>query len=364
MTSLSGPLPQMLADITPAWLTAALRDNGFDCPDAASVALEPIEGIIGATGQIGRLRVGWDGPCELPSSFVAKAPNHDDFAKLANQTMRFYEREAGFYREVADRIDLPKPKGYVNLFDPDTDHNLLIIEDISPAADGDVTVGTDPDTAARLLELLARLHGHFWMDEQLVQPWLHTWDRESFWSNAWIGQLGWDALAEREPDFYPPDLAEVIKRRYLYDTAAWCAEIDARPWTYCHGDFQLDNMLFRPDGEIVIVDWQLGLRNCPGNDVAWFLATSCWNLVEHERDLLDGYRAALAAHGGPAWSHDELMTDVAYGLMYWVAGQPVTATMDLSHYGEHAERMGRRFRSFLEGTRDAAVRWDIASVLA
>ncbi len=177
--------------------------------------------------------------------------------------MRFYEREAGFYREVADRIDLAKPKGFVNLYEPESDHNMLILEDIAPADDGDVTIGTDTDTARRLMQMLARLHGRFWMDPEIVRPWLHTWDREGFWSNAWIGQLGWDTLTEREPDFYPA----------------------------------------------------------------------------------------------------ELMEDVAYGLMYWVAGQPVTATMDLSHYGDHAERMGRRFRQFLEGTRDAAVRWDIVSIL-
>lgn len=356
------PLPATLDEITPAWLTAALRHGGHEVPAVAELVLEPIGGIVGATGQIGRLRVTWSGPCELGSSFVVKAPNTDEFSRLANEVMRFYEREAGFYREIAHRIDLPHPACYVNLYDPARDHNILVLEDVAPAVDGDCLDGVDFDTARRLVEMLGVLHGHFWMDESLVADWLVTWDREAYWSNAWIGQTAWTAFTEAEPHFFPDDVARVVAERYLWDTRAFCERIDRRPWTYCHGDYQLDNILFREDGP-VIVDWQMGLRNCPGNDVAWFLATSCRDHVDRERELLDAYRASLAAAGGPAWSHDELLEDLCWGLVTWVGGQPVTMVADQSHHGEHAERMRRRFRHFGEGTRDAAVRWGLAEVI-
>ncbi len=355
-------LPRSLSDITADWLVSALGEAGHEAPPVRRLELAEVGGIVGATGQIGRLRVEWDGDTGLPGSFVVKAPNTDEFSRLANEVMRFYEREAGFYREIAHRIDLPRPRCYVNAYDPVTDHNVLVIEDLAPAVDGDCLAGTDFDTARELIEMLGRLHGTFWMDRSIVADWLVTWDREAYWSNAWIGQTAWTAFVEAEPDFYPDDLARVLRERFLWDARGFCERIDRRPWTYCHGDFQLDNVLFGESGP-VIVDWQLGLRNCPGNDVAWFLATSCRDHVDRERELLDAYRAALAAHGGPAWSHEELLEDLCWGLVTWVAGQPVTMVADQSHHGVHAERMRRRFRHFGEGTRDAAVRWGLAEVV-
>ena len=153
-----------------------------------------------------------------------------------------------------------------------------------------------------------------------------------------------------------------MQRRYINDVQSWVAAIDQRPFTFCHGDWELDNILFRDDGPWVL-DWQMCLRSCPGADVAWFIASSCHRVVDRERELLDAYRESLHESGGPRWSHDELLEDLAWGLMFWVGGQPLLVTSDVSVYGPHADRMARRFRTFLEGTRDAAIRWDLAGVL-
>jgi hypothetical protein len=357
-------VPETLDGIDAAWLTAELRAEGFAGAEVRTVTAEPLGGLSGITGQLARLRVEWASDIGLPTTFVAKAPNTDEISKTYNATMRFYIRESGFYRDIADHVDIPKPKAYVNAYDAEHDRNVLILEDLAPADAGDVIAGTDLATATRLVEMLARLHGTFWMDPTLAQrDWLWVWNKPEFVLGAsTLTPDGWQRFGEQEPDFFPPDLREVIERVYLDDVQGWAETMDRREFTFCHGDYEVDNVLFR-DGDPWIVDWQMCLRTCPGVDLAFFLASSCHNLVEHERSLLDTYRTAFAAAGGPSWSHDRLMDDLAWGLMFWVAGQPLLVTSDTSVYGEHGERIGRRFRTFLEGTRDAAVRWEMASVV-
>jgi hypothetical protein len=67
-------VPASLADIGPEWLGAHLRAGGLDGAAVRSVAVEPIGGFSGITGQIGRLRVEWEDATGLPETFVAKAP--------------------------------------------------------------------------------------------------------------------------------------------------------------------------------------------------------------------------------------------------------------------------------------------------
>lgn len=357
-------VPESIGEIDAAYLDEALRAAGVTGARARRVEVEPLGGFSGITGQLGRLRVDWEHAAGLPETFIAKSPNTDEVSRMYNATLRFYEREAGFYREIAPDVDVPKPKVYVNAHDPENDQYLLVLEDLAPAQPGDCVAGCDFDTALPLMELLGRLHGRFWMDASLQQrDWLWTWNRPAFVAGtSMLAGDGWKRFKEVEPDFFPPALADLMETRYLGDLQHWAETMDQREFTFCHGDFEIDNILSGPDG-LYVLDWQMCLRTCPGVDVAWFLASSCHGLHDRETELLDAYRASLAASGGPSWSADRLREDLAWGLMFWIGGQPLLVTSDTSIYGEHGPRMQRRFRAFLEGTRNAAVRWDIVSIL-
>src|SRR5262245_46154786 len=50
-----------------------------------------------------------------------------------------------------------------------------------------------------------------------------------------------------------------------------CAE---GPQTFVHNDFRLDNIFFRPDGQPVIIDWQLAGRCRGTQDLAYLLSGS------------------------------------------------------------------------------------------
>ena len=71
------------------------------------------------------------------------------------------------------------------------------------------------------------------------------------------------------------------------------------------------------------------------------------------------YRKKLAESGGPTWSAEELEEALAWGILYPAACQCVPYLQDVSAHGSGAERMHQRFDKFLQGSIDAAVRWNL-----
>jgi aminoglycoside phosphotransferase (APT) family kinase protein len=77
-----------------------------------------------------------------------------------------------------------------------------------------------------------------------------------------------------------------------------------------HGDYRLDNILFRPNDEIVVLDLQGLSAGRPAVDVAYFITTAL--TAEHraeEERLLATYHQALVAAGVSTYSWDELVRD-------------------------------------------------------
>lgn len=82
--------------------------------------------------------------------------------------------------------------------------------------------------------------------------------------------------------------------------------IDASPHTVLHGDSHPGNVYFR-NGKAGLLDWQVIKRGHPTRDLAYSLVTGMTTEERraHQRDLLDVYRTALAAGGGPELDRDE-----------------------------------------------------------
>ena len=326
-----------------------------------SVERSEIGGIVGLMGDVCRLHVAYERDGSgLPPTFVAKCPRTSDEARLYNGVMRFYEREAGFYAHLADKVPMRVPACYFSGYDADADHPLLILEDTAPATPGDVIEGTSVDNVALLLDHLAVLHGTFWGDGRLAEMgWLWHWERPELLLGEPIVRGAWDDMDPEIAARYPDDVAEAVRRRYVDDITGALRGWGERPWTFIHGDYQLDNVLFDLDGPAV-VDWQLVMRSFPGLDVAWLLMSAGTDeVVGAEEDLLDEYREQLAAAGGPSWSRDELLTDLCWGALYHAGGQPVVAQSSHDGLGEQADRMQRRFLTLFDRAVAAATRWDL-----
>jgi hypothetical protein len=351
-------VPDSNESITAEWLSQALAEEGHGDVEVATVSYEPMPGIVGALGEIGIVSVTYADDTDLPPTFVAKCPLKTDTAQLYNQVMQYYSREAGFYRELAPRIDMKLAKAFVNVSDPDdSQKTMLLIEHVS-GTDGDILAGADIDTMASLLDDLAKMHGTFWMSPEVdALPWAADWLTESFNLGIPITQQGWADFTAAEPGFFDPGVQEAITNRWVNDLPTILEFYAARPWTFIHGDYEYDNMIFTEAGPVV-VDWQTVMQSFPGWDLAWYLGCChTEETVAEEPALLERYREGLAAHGGPSWSADELLEDLAWGAAYHSAGQTVTNT------GDYEGRAAKRFRKMLEGAAAAAVRWNSAEVL-
>ena len=351
-----------VATMTPQWLEEALAAGGHAPPPISALEVRPMDDFLGAMGEVVIVSVTYGGDTDLPAEFVAKCPKDDEFARLNAQVMVSYQREHGFYDhlapQVASRTNMSIPRCFVNLFDPETHAATLVIERIHPATKGDILDGTTFERMHTLVGDLARMHGAYWMDGSLNdQDWLIDWNAPSFLAGIPRTLASWSNIREQFPHLHSDELVAMAET-FLADIPHWLGRFAQRPWTLIHQDYELDNVLFRADGP-VIVDWQSPMRSFPGMDLGWLLmASHNSETLAREPELLDHYRAELAAAGGPDWSTEDLSEDLAWACLFWVSVSHIPF-MDTVQYGEEA-RFHRRFKAMFQGTIDAAERWGAA----
>ncbi len=351
-----------LSDMTPQWLEQALAEAGHAPPPVSTVEVRPMDDFMGAMGEVGIVSVTYGGDTDLPAEFVAKCPKDDEFARLNAQVMVSYQREHGFYNhlatQVAARADMSIPECYVNLFDPETHAATLVIERIHPATKGDILDGTSFERMQTLVGGLARMHGVYWMDAALnEEDWLIDWSAPTLLAGIPRAQESWANLREQFPQYHSDELAAMVDV-FLADVPQWLGRFAQRPWTLIHQDYELDNVLFRDDGP-VIVDWQSPMRSFPGMDLAWLLmASHSDETLAREPELLDHYRRELASAGGPQWSAEDLEEDLAWAAFFWASVSHIPF-METVQYGDQL-RIHRRFKAMFQGTIAAAERWGAA----
>ena len=92
------PLIHEPDEMTPAWLTSALQPSYTDA-NVAVFSASPV-----GTGLMARsYRLRLEGEGGIPDSVVAKVPS--DVASTRELGARAYQREVGFYRDLAATVD-------------------------------------------------------------------------------------------------------------------------------------------------------------------------------------------------------------------------------------------------------------------
>jgi Ecdysteroid kinase-like family len=306
----NGPDPvDAVEDLTPSWLTAALRAGGH-AVTVTSVASEPI-----GHGQIGsnhRLTLSFSEAADaVPASLVAKLGAGEDRSIVASG----YRNEVAFYRDLADTVAIRTPRcWHASITDEGTVFTLLL-EDLAPAEPGDQLAGCDAAVAEAAVRNLAGLHGPRWGDPTL---WDHPlFDPVDADGAAFLGEVFTSAVGTFV-DRYRAELADGDERLLGQIAEVIPAWITAHPERFAllHGDHRLDNLLFAPEGEVAAVDWQTLTVGHPGRDLAYLLETSLVHEVRrgHERDLVGAYREALGHHGVDL-AADEAWDDYRFGTL-------------------------------------------------
>lgn len=331
------PIPNTPGEITPEWLTEALRSTGtIDKANVTSVSAKTIAAGQGFTTQLAMLKLAYDRQSsETPDTLFCKvAATHAPTLDLA-RNLGLYEREVTFYRELADLVDLKTPRCYYSDLDDETGLFILLLEDLTPARVGDQIAGCSIENAERAVSHLARFHAQMW-----ERPESHSSARLQAWNtNA-------DALQERYAESLAPFLQKLgemipdgipeVLERVAPQVAYIKNQLAASPQTVVHGDYRLDNLFFGSEdsgSSFAVVDWQ-GCRLGRGtSDISYFMSGSLdADLREGcEMSMLRSYHSTLAQNGVERYSFDQCLYDYRLALLdrisfYLILG----ATLDFS----------------------------------
>jgi hypothetical protein len=326
------PVPETPDDLTPAWLTAALAEAGVLRRGALAAAeWERVGEEYGFTGLVARVRVGYEGAQDEPSSLVAKLPmahanvvssyraRQERDPALAH---RHYERcvlEERFYREVGATF---APTLYYSAVDEVRRRVVLLLEDLTAGRQGDVLHGCSIEEAALVIEEIAPFHARWWGERAPIQAFPSLGGDYDAQQARYDGRA--EAFLERYGDALPAAARSVVER-LRSRLSGVLAALGARPQTLIHGDLHLDNVIFDGRGNrrsAVVLDWQTTMVASPARDLALFLVGSL--SIEDRRIAEEGlfarYTTLLADHGVDGYGVDELRADCRLALLALLAG--------------------------------------------
>lgn len=292
------------------------------------------DGGTGFTGDTVRVALDYEGVDGAPPSVIAKFPTDDRQTRGMLEQFDAYAREIRFYRHFAHRMPCPVPTFLGADFDekgarrtgpvmsrlidslPDpvqllvtsdvtkfmratTRRYALLIEDLGAETTvHDMTEPPSHDRLADALRTLASVHAGFWGDDSIAgdevfRPILTT--TPGLYQT--VGRKRCLPLARsRWQDWMTDDDVAIIDDaldRFPADVA-----FVNEPVTLVHGDPRSDNLLYRNDGQVVLLDWALVGHGHPSFDVGYLLSSCLVPSQSHLRTkLVDGYREDLADHG-------------------------------------------------------------------
>jgi hypothetical protein len=276
-------------DLTAAWLTAAIG--------AGTVADFSVERI--GTGQMSecyRVQLTYADAGGGPHSVVLKVAATDPVSRQTGVGLGLYEREVGFYRDIAPGLHGPVAPCYHAAFDASAGVFDVLLGDANPAVVGDEIRGATIEQAHLAVTELARLQGPLLGDTRLAEA---QWLRRDAPVNQGLITALYAGFVERYGDQIAPSHRTVCERLVGgFDAYAAEEAAEDRIHGLVHGDYRLDNMLFGVDGAdrpLTVVDWQTVTWAPAMTDLAYFIgcALPVADRRTHYDALLRAYHEAL-----------------------------------------------------------------------
>jgi hypothetical protein len=312
-------LPRTVSDLNTAALSSVMGRN-----------VRSIRVLTSDAGTSSRARLVLTGD-DVPESVFVKIAAQTAATRLMGELGRLGNTEVRFYSQLAPELS-GVPVAYGAAFDTWTGRYVLVLEDLPESCVfPDTLHPLSTDQAGLIVELLATVHGTFWdrMHHNGRGPleWLYTpsGDVTSLLTGA-LMTTSMKRLGERTtiPVDFPIDKGRFIAENY----GAVAALIDTPPHTVMHGDAHPGNVYFR-DGEAGLLDWQAVRRGHPSRELAYTLITSLTpeDRLATQRELLDIYRQALAASGGPDLDREDFWLRYRQSALYAYVAPLITAGM-------------------------------------
>ena len=340
-------IPQEGSEFTADWFTDIFQEQyGAAVLD---VSREVIGTGVGFVGEIHRCSLMWDANRgDLPMSVIVKVPSKLPLNRSLGEGLQLYEREVIAYQKLSSKMGLPMPNVLYSAMDDDPTpwldsiitflfsrlplggvswltvkflqlasknpklrRYVLVLEDISDARPPSQVEGGSLDDALISLATLAKFHAHHWMNEESIAV------SDRIWALNRLPKVSQASYARNREEFLGRfgDLVGEAKMQVIDDAQDSLEDLLAPlaqdPWTLLHGDYRLDNIMFRPNGEIVVIDYQLLSKGRPGWDVAYFITTALSaDYKSEEETMLKHYHETLLRAGITNYSYEELVDDV------------------------------------------------------
>ncbi|KAL4898120.1 kinase-like domain-containing protein [Aspergillus ambiguus] len=251
------------------------------------------------TGQVGecyRIHLEYAPEQTGPASAVIKLAASGALSQGSGRRLGIYRRESHFYSDIAPTLEgCPfVVKCYDTAVDGENNTFHILLEDIRPAVVGNEIIGASLEDARLSLKALGTLQRASW---NLTYPeWLNT---GTMASQTYLQKI-WKAFLDRYGEKVKHDHRQVVER-WLSCFDKYAAKLMEPGTKRCliHGDYRLDNMLFRHDpGEQVslsVVDWQMLNLGPAFQDLGFFLGVSVPTDLRraHGEELVQVYYEAL-----------------------------------------------------------------------
>jgi hypothetical protein len=342
-------IPQTPEGLTAEWFTHALAPHAGGA-HVRTVITDVIGTDVGFAGEVYRCHLAWEGggvDSGPPASVIVKVPSQRPENRATVEAVNAYEREILVYRELGDDLGLPMPTHLYSDFTPNPTSWLeplmrflfdrlpmwalvwlvgralsiagrskrryvLVLEDVTDARPPSQSVGGSVDDARHALTALARLHATNWMRHDLIanHPFIQPTNQVPRLRQATYRRNRAEFLSTFADSLTPEVVARLDDVQITLSSRLH--HLASEPWTVLHGDFRLDNLLFRPDGDLVVIDPQLIGWGRPAVDVAYFLSTALTpENAPEEMALLRHYHQELVGAGVVDLDLDTLLADVA-----------------------------------------------------
>ena len=334
-------LPKNGDELTPQWLTEALRSSGTLSAGThvATCSAEPLGAGGGLIAMLGRVRLTYGGePTQAPTCMILKFPSSAPENRAVADTFDMYGREVRFYQTLAAETSIGLPQCYFAISAETSSDFVLMIEDLGDRRIGDQLLGSDLKDAEVVIDAMARLHAEHWgRTHEPRFSWItsHANDMQIAGMEGGFAQ-GWPKFASDYKDIIPPGLLR-WGHRVGPNTRGILQALCAGPQTICHADFRLENMFFASQPahpHFAIIDWQSITKSSGAQDLSYFLTQSVQVDVRqrNERELLARYLDGLRRGGVAHYSADNLLTDYRRATLYLLDYAVVIAsTLDLAN---------------------------------
>lgn len=342
--NLNFALPTNITELTPEYLTKALRRGGhLSNGEISSVDASPLGAGVGFVGQLARLQLGYDGDRgALPGVMIAKFPIEDPVAKYLAQMYGFYRTEAECYRQASTvGLGVPTPNVYFSEVSDDDTGTLILMEDLGGARMADQVAGADLADAQAVIDVGAQLHAAWWESDHLAElTWLRPLNNPAYMAVGDQYAASWPIFAEMFASA-PAAALEVGERIGAQLPLSYDWLMANRPTTLAHTDFRLDNFFFgRPGAPVTVIDWQLSVRSVGAMDVGYFIVQSLTTEMrrDHGERLLRRWHQGLVDRGVSDYSWEDACADFHDSVMLQMS-IPVISAANLDPANERGKQL-------------------------